>query len=276
MLYGGSTSTTGDYGYDAAGRVLRKIQRIDSTDYLVEASYNVSAATTMTYPSVPGYSDRRVATPSFDYIGRVQSLSSSATSYAEAASVSSVSYASHGAPASETYGNNLVHQIGYEPKRLQVNDIKLGTSGSPTSIAEITYSYGTTANNGNLQSTSYSGGGLSYTQSFSYDSLNRLDTATETTGSTTNWSQSNSYDRYGNRAIIISGTPTPSFSSSTNRITGLSYDSSGNVTNDGVHTYLYDSENHILKVDGTAQYVCPSASSAMTIRVLLPRLARWS
>ena len=107
VLYGGSTSTTGDYhGYDAAGRVLRKIQRLDSTDYLVEASYNVSAATSMTYPSVPGYSDRRAVTPSFDYIGRVQSLSSSATSYAAAASVSSVSYASHGAPASETYGNN--------------------------------------------------------------------------------------------------------------------------------------------------------------------------
>jgi hypothetical protein len=62
----------------------------------------------------------------------------------------------------------------------------------------VSYSYGTTTNNGNLQSVSYSGGGLSYTQSFGYDSLNRLTTSSESGSS---WSQTNGYDQY----LVIAG-----------------------------------------------------------------------
>src|SRR5260370_38988522 len=48
-----------------------------------------------------------------------------------------------------------------------------------------------------------------------------------------------------------------SFSSTTNRITtsGFSYDSAGNLTNDTNHSYTYDAENKIIKVDGTTAYV---------------------
>lgn len=50
---------------------------------------------------------------------------------------------------------------------------------------------------GILQSVSYAGSGLGYTQTFGYDELNRLTTSQE--GSS--WSQTNSYDRYGNRSV---------------------------------------------------------------------------
>ena len=100
--------------------------------------------------------------------------------------------------------------------RLQPNEIKLGTSGAPTSIVSITYNYGTTNNNGNVQSSSYAGGGLSYTQTYGYDGLNRLSTSQE--GSS--WSQTNSYDRYGNRSIV--GGPL-TFSATNNRITNAGY-----------------------------------------------------
>jgi RHS repeat-associated protein len=106
-------------------------------------------------------------------------------------------------------------------------------------------------------SATYSGGGLSYTQSFSYDSLNRLSTAAETTGSTTNWSQNDHYDQYGNRQIDYGGgSYNLTFSSTTNRITtsGFTYDSNGNLTNDTVHAYTFDAENKILKVDSTTAY----------------------
>src|SRR5687767_12788209 len=120
-----------------------------------------------------------------------------------------------------------------------------------TWVIGLTYSYGTTSNNGNIQSISYSGGGLSYTQSFTYDSLNRLSTATETNGGTS-WSQTNAYDRYGNRQIDYGGgSYNLAFSSTTNRITtsGYSYDSSGNLTSDGSHTYGYDADSKIKSVD---------------------------
>src|SRR5438876_1305192 len=145
----------------------------------------------------------------------------------------------------------------YERLLLQPTEIKLGTSSNSTSVIDLTYSYGTTNNNGDMLSTSYSGGSLSYTQSFSYDSLNRLSTATEINGGTTNWSQTNAYDRYGNRQIDYGGgSYNLSFSSTTNRITtsGFSYDSSGNLTNDGSHSYGFDADGKIKSVDSTTAY----------------------
>jgi hypothetical protein len=130
--------------------------------------------------------------------------------------VSNIGYASSNALNTETYGNSLVHAVSYN-NRLQPIEIKLGTSSNSTSVIDLTYSYGTTANNGDVLSASYSGGGLSYTQTFTCDSLNRLSTATETNGGTTNWSQTNAYDRYGNRQIDYGGgSYNLSFSSTTN------------------------------------------------------------
>lgn len=105
----------------------------------------------------------------------------------------------------------------------------------------MVYTYGTTNNNGSILSVGYTGGGLSNTQNFSYDSLNRLDTAQENSGSS--WSQINGYDRYANRWVVGSGL---TFNTN-NRISnaGYTYDSSGNMTSDGYNTYTYDAEGHI-------------------------------
>src|SRR5713226_6914384 len=251
--YGGGSA--GTYrGYDGLGRVVRQYQQTDSVNYLVEATYNVNGSVASeTYPSVPGASDRRTVSFTPDSAGRLSSLSSSATSYAPGASVSSIGYASSNALNTETYGNSLIHGISYN-NRWQPTEIKLGTSSNPTSIIDLTYSYGTTNNNGNVLSASYSGGGLSYTQDFSYDALNRLSSATETNGGTTNWSQTNAYDRYGNRQIDYGGgNYNLAFNVSHNQITsnGYSYDANGNLTNDTVHSYAFDGNDKIKSVDST-------------------------
>lgn len=252
--YGGGSA--GTYrGYDAAGGVLRQIQQTDSTNYLVEASYNLTGSmATETYPAVPGAADRRVITFSYDSSARLSALNSNATSYAPAASVSGISYGPHNSLISETYGNSLIHAVTFN-SRLQPNEIKLGTSGAPTSVVGLTYNYGSSNNNGNLQSVSYSGGGLSYTQSFGYDQLNRLTTSNENGGAS--WSQTNAYDRYGNRWIDLGGGNQSLYFNTNNRITnaGYSYDSAGNLLNDGVHTYTYDGENKISKVDNVSAYI---------------------
>jgi len=116
------------------------------------------------------------------------------------------------------------------------------------------YSYGTTNNNGDVLTHTYSGGGLSYAQTFGYDSLNRLATANENSGSS--WSQTNGYDRYGNRWIDLGGGIKSLYvNTSNNRITGASYDSAGNLLNDGSHAYTYDAENKIAKVDNVSAYI---------------------
>ena len=253
----GSGSSAGTYrGYDELGRVIRQYQQTDSVNYLVEATYWAnSALKDETYPSVPGYGDRRVVSFTNDAAGRLGSLTSNATTYAPATSVSSIGYASHNALKTETYGNSLIHAVTYN-NRLQANEIKLGTSGAPTSMLDLNYNYGTTNNNGNVQSITYAGGGLSYTQSFGYDALNRLTTSQENSGSS--WSETNGYDQYGNRWIDYGGgNHNLSFSTSTNRITtsGFSYDAVGNLTNDTIHSYTFDAENKVSKVDNVSAYV---------------------
>src|ERR1043166_2598590 len=250
----GSGSSAGTYrGYDQLGRVVRQCQRTDSVNYLVEATFFADGALhSQTYPTVPGAADRRVVNYANDSAGRLSSLSSGATSYAPAASVSTIGYSSHNAVKTETYGNGLIHAIDYN-NRLQATQIKLGTSGNPTSVISLGYTYGTTSNNGNVLTHTYSGGGLSYTQSFGYDALNRLMTASES-GSA--WSQTNGYDRYGNRWVDLGGgNQSLYFTASNNRITGASYDSAGNLLNDGLHAYAYDAENKIAKLDSVSAYV---------------------
>jgi len=136
--------------------------------------------------------------------------------------------------------------------RLQTRD-QAGPSGAPASILSLVYNYGTTTNNGNLQGVNYNGGGLSYTQSFTYDALNRLATAQENGGAS--WSQTNGYDRYGNRWIDLGGGSQSIYcNTSDNRITGWSYDSSGNLLNDGVNSYAYDAEGRIKTVNSATAY----------------------
>jgi len=81
-------------------------------------------------------------------------LNSNATSYAPLATVTNMTYASHGALGSESYGNGLVHAATYNT-RLQASEIKLGTSGNSTSMLDLTYSYGTTNNNGDVLTENY-------------------------------------------------------------------------------------------------------------------------
>ena len=253
VTYGGGGA--GTYrGYDAMGRVIRQYQQTDSVNYLVEASYSPGFVTSETYPSVPGAGDRRTITFTPDSAGRLASLNSNAPTYAPGASVSSIGYASSNALNTETYGNSVVHSVTYN-NRLQPTEIRLGTSGNPTSIIDLTYNSGTTNNNGNVLSAGYVGGGLSYTQSFGYDALNRLTTSNENGGSS--WSQTNGYDQYGNRWIDYGGgVHNLAFSTSNNRITttGFSYDAAGNLTNDTLHAYAFDAENKIKTVDAVTAY----------------------
>jgi uncharacterized protein RhaS with RHS repeats len=80
--------------------------------------------------------------------------------------------------------------------------------------------------------------------------LTRLTTSQEGAS----WSQTNSYDRYGNRAIVGAAL---AFNTTNNRITtaGYTYDLVGNLTDDRPHLYTYDAENKISKVDNVSAYV---------------------
>jgi len=243
-----SISATNYTAYDVLGRVTAANQITDSQTYSMSYSYNLAGVqTSLTYPS------GRIISTEYDEAGRMAGVrdQQSGLYYSGAAgsdSTNRIKYAAHGGVATVKLGNNLWEHTDFN-SRLQSTEIGLGTSGTDSSTLRLTYNYGSTNNNGNVQSISYLGGGLSYTQSFGYDELNRLTTSVESGSS---WSQTNKYDRYGNRAIDLGGGNQSLYFNTANRITnaGYSYDAVGNLTNDGVQSFGYDAENKIKSVNG--------------------------
>jgi RHS repeat-associated protein len=126
------------------------------------------------------------------------------------------------------------------------------TGGSGGGFQNSTYSLGLTfAPDGNILSGNDSVNG---NWTYSYDAFNRLLGANQNGGAAV---YSYDYDRYGNR-WHQNGPHTMmlSFSANNNRMDSYSYDAAGNLLSDGTHTYTYDDENHVIKVDGgtTASY----------------------
>jgi RHS repeat-associated protein len=172
--------------------------------------------------------------------------------------------------------------------RLQVTEIGLGTSSTDASLLKLEYKYGMlvngvldpTKNNGNPQSQKITApkttsGNLVLTQSYVYDGVNRLQTASE--DGTPSWQQTYDCDRYGNRAmrntsylpavnngltpLSVNSTDYSAFNQATNRLSVVSnpqvvYDGAGNLTRDQIARLLaYDGENRQVNFNnGAVQY----------------------
>jgi hypothetical protein len=142
--------------------------------------------------------------------------------------------------------------------RLQPTQTALGTVQNATDRLKL--DYGTTQNNENVLSqtiTAPSVGenqGFTATQTYTYDSLNRLKSATEIISGNQTWKQTFVYDRYGNRRFDVAGTTTlgdcpavqcnPTVDMTNNRFTsgqGYVYDLTGNLIQDAAGwQYVYD------------------------------------
>ncbi|MDA0207571.1 MAG: RHS repeat-associated core domain-containing protein [Acidobacteria bacterium] len=232
----------------------------------------------MAYPS-----GTKTVAYSYDRAGRPVTVglgSVGAQQYLEAAS-----YAPHGAPATMTLGNCLVEATIYN-NRLQPTQIQVG------SLMTLGFGYdptGTPDNNGNVMSQTITAPGGVFSQTYAYDALNRIESATE--GST--WTRAYHYDRYGNRGVqgdVGSPSPAPLCAiatapgcnsgavayAATNRFTSTwaEYDDAGNIAQwkdpnaagarawsafyDGENKQRYYCKNTLGTCDGTnadAEYV---------------------
>jgi RHS repeat-associated protein len=250
--YGGTSA--GSYqGYDQLGHANVSVQQTDSQNYGFGYVYNLAGEmTSETYPS------ERVITTGFDTAGRLSSVNGQKTGEANKTYASQFSYVAHGAVAAVQLGNGKWEHTMFN-RRLQPTQIGLGTSTSDSSILRLDYGYGTTSNNGNVLTQTITAPGLTLTQCYGYDGLNRLLSAEERTGSNCtgpqHWKQAFSYDRYGNRnfdATITTANvlgPNPTISQSDNRFAAgqnYGYDSAGNLTSDpatNANGIVYDAEN---------------------------------
>jgi RHS repeat-associated protein len=167
--------------------------------------------------------------------------------------------------------NGFKYHVDYN-KRLQPTEIWAGSAQGAGALFDKQYSYNApnTAqmNNGNVYTVTNVKDDLR-TQSFTYDALNRLLTA----GDKTHWSNYYTYDPWGNLYQKVPGAPAGEnmFKSadSNNRLSGLSYDSAGNViVDDQGNTLVYDAENRIISTtnntSGTTTYTYGAGGQRIT------------
>ena len=262
-----SVSTTEYTAFDILGRVTSHKQTTDGTAYTTGYNYNLSGALIEeTYPSGRVVKNVLDSNGDLSIIESKKNANSGYWHYAD-----SITYNPTGAVTSLQLGNGRWESTVLN-SRLQPTQIALGTVQSGTDKLKLNFDYGTTANNGNVQSQTITvptvgvNNGFTAVQTYTYDSLNRLSTATETNNSTQTWKQTFTYDRYGNRNFDQTNTTMPAsfanpavtdptVSTSNNRLTssGYSYDAAGNTTADAQsRTFVYDAENKQVEVRTSA------------------------
>ena len=268
-------SVTEYQSFDELGRVTQSQQTTDGTAYNpMTYTYNLSGAMIeQAYPS--GRIVKNVLDSDGDLFA-VKSKKNSAAGYWNYAE--SFTYNAAGAVTSMQLGNGHWESTQVN-NRLQPTRIALGKTVGTVDLLKLDYSYGTNANNGNIQSQTITVSGTSgftAVQNYTYDSLNRIKdadekpqgwTSTNCAGDPTKcWKQTFTYDRYGNRRFDEANTtmPTsfvnpavtnPTISTTNNRLSssGYTYDYSGNLTADaGGQTYIYDGENKQIEVKNSS------------------------
>ncbi|MBK8150254.1 MAG: hypothetical protein IPK58_19170 [Acidobacteria bacterium] len=272
--------------FDILGRVLSQSQIADGQTYDSGYSYDLSGALIeQTYPS------GRVVRNTLDADGDLMQVQSTKANDTLRNYANGFTYTAAGAVSAMTLGNGKWESTLFN-SRLQPTRIGLGGSASDQSLLKLDYTYGTvvngqldtTKNNGNIQSqtitvpTVGSSNGFTAVQTYTYDSLNRIDDATEKIGSTEIWKQDYTFDRYGNRNFDEANTTTiarncldnqtppnpvicdvdrkmmnPSVNAANNRLSsadGYQFDVAGNTIRDPQNRkFTYDAENKETKVE---------------------------
>jgi len=281
----GSGSNGDYYAYDVLGRPTLKIQQMGTVNYQLSATYYLSGAVNvLTYPS------GHTVTHTNDLAGRLFTLGGNLGDGATRTYATGILYSALGGMVKEQFGTTTapVYNKLFYNSRGQLAEIRESTSYTgpndfDANRGAIINSYSALCtglcsgssmsdNNGNLLKQDIQIPSVATrTQSYDYDSLNRLKSAREVMSSVEQWKQQFTYDRWGNRTIDTGvtyglGINNKAFTVNTanNRLgvpvgqTGvMTYDNAGNLTTDtytGMGGRTYDAENKMTQAaDNTGQ-----------------------
>jgi RHS repeat-associated protein len=255
----GSGSAT--WTSDALGRVLTEQRTIAGIQKSISYSYHLDGSLkTVTYPSgrtiTYSVSNAERSTSAIDSSNNIQYALTA--SYAPTGGLNGVIY------GKVSSGFNGVSEARTYNSRLQNASIVAASSAG--TAENLAFSYGTSANNGTLNSIQNNvTSGLG--QSFTYDSMNRVITgATTSNGVPGCWGQNFGStgnppdDNLSNLTQInvtqcIADSLSVTVDPTTNRINsaGFQHDLSGNMTTEGGtvgYTYQYDGENDLTQASG--------------------------
>jgi RHS repeat-associated protein len=222
------------------------------------------------YPSTGGGTAGQTYTLNYDNMDRPANLKDSRTG--SPSTVSGVLYNAADQPIQTQFqlsGGYLWENRGYNALNQLTALNNFNTSATVVNgTVGLTYTYSATQNNGQI--TGGTTGGGSVTDTFTYDALKRLTgaTAVMSTGAT-QWSQTYSYDGFGNMTGKQGSGATfsnPGLDQTTNRLVGTNvcYDGAGNLTSDqngggcGNPNYGYDATNRMVSAvvsGGTEHYI---------------------
>ena len=246
-----SAASTVHDGYDALGRVAASTHTIAGNPNAHAFGYTYwlnNSLKTIQYPS------GRIVNNDVDDAGRAIKVYTASMTYADM-TAASTPYTPDGRIAKMKLGNDLWETRDYQTPGTPTK-FKLGTDQGLSDRLELEYNYSATLNNGNLTSHVIRHSGLSWTQTFGYDGVNRLASAGEAGG----FGRIYGYDRYGNRWVASSSgvqygdthepTAQSNFDPATNRlgVAGAQYDAAGNQTFYTPFTLAYDAENRNVSV----------------------------
>jgi RHS repeat-associated protein len=261
-----SISATQYTSFDNFGRTLTSEQITDGQTYTSKYKYSLSGALLeQTYPS------GKVVRNFLESDGDLAKVVRNGKVYA-----SDFSFTVSGGIKSLKLGNGRFETSEFN-SRQQVTQIGLGSTATSNDLWKVNYSYGElTANGIDVDATKNAGNiakqvitlpNAIFTQTYKYDSLDRITEAKETTANNiTTWQQSWNYDRFGNRTSFNSNgiglatiNTTPAVNPNTNRFTSTDYqyDKAGNITKDIsnglVREFIFNGDNkqvHVKDANG--------------------------
>lgn len=235
----GMTDPTGSttFGYDNRGRLTGKTTTVSGIQYAISRSYTVgNRLTSFVYPTGRTLDLTRYGN------GKIQNVSTTYTT-STVNLFSNMTYDPFGRPSGMDTGtgSSVSNQSG------QCNCLE---KINPGQMMEQVYTHDSNGNIIDIQATNVSW----LSQSFAYDALNRLESATGVYGTI-----GYTYDKVGNRLTRAVGgqTDTYSYVAGTNRldqITGpnpvaFTYDANGNITGIDLKTLIYNQNNRLIRVE---------------------------
>jgi RHS repeat-associated protein len=159
--------------------------------------------------------------------------------------VSAAAYGPNKAPASITFGNTTAYSSTYNDAGMPG---LLALTRGGTTLYDANYAYDGARNILGITSTA-----PALTASFGYDALNRLTSATYSSGTVTSYGYA--YDEYGNMltARQNGGIVYQKSYLASNRISGFNYDNRGNFLSSGVGNICYwDAQNRLQYIQSSA------------------------
>jgi len=249
------SGTTG-WSYDADGRITQQKEAIAGVTKTISYTYNGDGTiASITYPS------GHTVTYAVGNAERATSATDTASSINYAAAAS---YAPEGAVSGIIYGEVSGGFSGVNEQRQYDNRMDLSsltaTSTAGTAV-NLGYNYASpVGSNGTITSIT-DNANTNYSESFTYDNLNRILSGKTQGTSGACWGQDFGSGGVADDAVSnltnISATQCSSGTLSVTTdgynhlvATGFSYDNAGNMIGDGTYTYTYDAENRMTSANG--------------------------